>query len=73
MVDIQWRRERAAPPGQREWLELPRDLAAGESLTLKRRVRRPLEDSGLLIVEPHVREICGFGAIGGPSYVLEIE
>ena len=73
MVDIQWRRGRAALPGQREWLELPRDLSSGESLTLKRRVRRPLEDSDLLIVEPHVREICGFGAIGGPSFVLEVE
>jgi len=73
MVDVQWRRELSAPPGQRKWLELPRDLSSGESLTLRQRVRRPLEDSDLLIVEPHLREICGFSAIGGPSFIQEIE
>ena len=73
MVDIQWRRERAAPPGERHWVELPRNVGSGESITLTKRVRRPLEDSSLLIVEPHVREICGFGAIGGPAFVTEID
>ena len=54
-------------------MELPRDIGAGESITLRRRVRRPLHDSHLLIVEPHVREICGFGAIGGPAFVTEVD
>jgi glycosyltransferase involved in cell wall biosynthesis len=73
MIDIQWRRERAADPGERHWVELPHDLSPGESMTLRKRVRRPLGDSNLLIVEPHVREICGFGAIGGPVYVQKVE
>ncbi len=72
MVDVHWRRERRGAAGERHWLELPRDLTPGQEIVLELTLRRPLEDAHLLVVEPHLREITGFNAIDGPTWVGEV-
>ncbi len=72
MIDVHWRRESKGESGEQHWLKLPRDLEPGESINLEIEVRRPLEDAHLLVVEPHLREITGFNAIDGPSWIGEV-
>ena len=73
MIDLHWRRESAGSPGERQWLQVPRDLAPGESIDLEISLRRPLENANLLVVEPHLRQVGGFNAMGGPSWMTELE
>ncbi len=72
VVEISWRAGLASPSRERTWLQLARDLPAGESRRLAARLRRP-PGARLLIVEPHV---AGFGAIHtlcGPRWILDVE
>ncbi|HEX5757975.1 MAG TPA: hypothetical protein VF121_02170, partial [Thermoanaerobaculia bacterium] len=60
--------------GDRRWLPLPRDLAAGEAAVLETEVRRPAGPARLW-VEPHVFQGLdgrGFSELGGPWWAREI-
>ncbi len=71
-VELNWRRHLRQPDVGTQWLPLQRDLAPGEGVELEVEVRRPL-DVRFLIVEPHLLGVAGFNALGGPSWVNEIE
>ncbi len=73
MIDVHWRKEHKGEAGEQHWLELPRDLDPGDSIDLEIAIRRPLVDANLLVIEPHLREITGFNAIDGPSWIRELE
>jgi glycosyltransferase involved in cell wall biosynthesis len=71
-VELHWRSHLRQPDVGTQWLPLQRDLAPGEAVELEVQVRRPL-DVRFLIVEPHLLGVAGFNALGGPSWVSEIE
>ncbi len=71
LVEVQWRRRLDEPALAREWRDLPRDVAPGETFHLSIETRRPLE-AGVLIVEPHVIGAGGFGGLGGPVWISDV-
>jgi len=72
MVDSHWRADWAAEPVDRRWVEVPSDVAPGAAVEIDVPVRRPLEGATILVIEPHVREVSGFNALGGPTWSLEL-
>ena len=73
MVDIHWRADLNSPPGERQWLKLPRDLNPTASVDLEVLLRRPLENANLLVIEPHVKKVGGFNTVGGPQWTMNLE
>ncbi len=73
LVDLHWRPDRKGQPVEQTWYGMPHDLEPGETVDFEVDLRRPIEDSNLLVIEPHIGEICGFNAVGGPSWELEME
>lgn len=71
-VEIHWRSHLRQPDRGTQWVQLQRDIAPGEGVELEVDVRRPL-DVKYLIVEPHLLGVAGFNALGGPSWVNEIQ
>jgi glycosyltransferase involved in cell wall biosynthesis len=71
ILKIQWRRERGGGSVERIWEELPRPLDYGESYRFQVQLRRP-ENGRFLVIEPHVEDIAGFSALGGPLWVSEL-
>jgi hypothetical protein len=72
MLDVHWRAGWAGAPLGRRWVEVPRDVPPGAVLELEVPVRRPLEGASVLVVEPHVRDVAGFNALGGPAWSAEL-
>ncbi len=72
MVGVHWRQEPKDAPNEQQWLPLPHPLDPGESIELQLEIRRPPENSRFLVVEPHLREICGFNAVEGPTWEMEL-
>ncbi|MFQ5351258.1 MAG: glycosyltransferase family 4 protein, partial [Thermoanaerobaculia bacterium] len=71
-VELHWRGHLRQPDMSTQWLPLQRDIGPGEGVELEVEVRRPLGVK-FLIVEPHLLGVAGFNALGGPSWVREIE
>lgn len=68
MLELQWRRDPWSPAVTASWIDLPRDLEPGEGRDLETRLRRP-PAAAMLIIEPHLQDIAGFNALGGPTWV----
>ena len=68
MIELHWRRSPWTPALRSSWIDLPRDLAPGESKQFEVTLRRPLGAS-MLVVEPHLQGVSGFNALGGPKWV----
>jgi glycosyltransferase involved in cell wall biosynthesis len=71
-VELHWRSVLDQPDMSTQWLPLQRDIAPGEGIELEVEIRRPL-GVRYLIVEPHLLGVAGFNALGGPSWVREIQ
>jgi len=72
MVDVHWRASWAAEPVDRQWVEVPSDVAPGAAVEVEVPVRRPVASATILVVEPHIGEVAGFNALGGPTWSLEL-
>ncbi len=71
-VELHWRSDLRQPDIGAQWLPLQRDIEPGEGVELQVEIRRPL-GVRFLIVEPHLLGVAGFNALGGPSWVSEIQ
>jgi glycosyltransferase involved in cell wall biosynthesis len=70
-VELRWRADRDSDAMAQQWCEIPRELGQGQRYHFEVETRRP-EGAGQLIVEPHVAGVSGFGALGGPTWQLEL-
>ena len=70
ILDVQWRKSRGGEALERTWAELPRPLDPGERYRFRVELRRP-RDGAFLVIEPHIEDISGLSAYGGPSWVGE--
>lgn len=68
MIELHWRQSPWTPASRASWIDLPHDLAPGESKQFELTLRRPLGAS-MLVVEPHLQGVSGFNALGGPKWV----
>lgn len=68
MIELEWRRSPWDSPVHPRWIELPEEIAPGDSRDFEIRVRRPV-GAAMLIVEPHVQGVSGMNALGGPKWV----
>ncbi|MDX1502765.1 MAG: glycosyltransferase [Thermoanaerobaculia bacterium] len=71
-IELQWRPGPHDPPSEQQWVELGNDVAPGESYQFQVELRRPI-GAGQLIVEPHLAGVGGFGKMGGPTWVRDVE
>jgi glycosyltransferase involved in cell wall biosynthesis len=70
-IELRWRADRESEALSQQWCEVPRELLEGESYRFEVETRRP-SGAGQLIVEPHVDGVSGFGALGGPTWILTL-
>ncbi len=68
MVQIHWRDDPWSQERSADWVYLPHELDPGESYDCTIRTRRPLGAS-MLVVEPHLKGVAGFNALGGPKWM----
>ncbi len=71
LVELQWRNYLEGSAVERAWMDLPREVAPGDSYELEIETRRPLEAEAL-VIEPHVVGVAGFSALGGPRWVRDL-
>ncbi len=71
LVELQWRAHLEGSAVEREWADLPREVAPGDSYELEIETRRPL-GAEALVIEPHVIGVAGFSALGGPRWVRDL-
>ena len=68
MVQVHWRDDPWSEERNAAWIDLPVDVCPGQSHRCEIVLRRPLRAS-MLVVEPHLRGVAGFNALGGPKWV----
>jgi glycosyltransferase involved in cell wall biosynthesis len=68
MVQIHWRVDPWSEEQNAEWIYLPHDIEPGESYDCEISTRRPIGAS-MLVIEPHLKGIAGFNALGGPKWL----
>ena len=68
MVQVHWRENPWATEQSADWIYLPHDMNASETCDFEIEIRRPVGAS-MLVVEPHLKDVAGFNALGGPKWV----
>jgi glycosyltransferase involved in cell wall biosynthesis len=68
MVQVHWRNDPWSQERSADWVYLPHELESGESYDCTIRTRRPVGAS-MLVVEPHLKGVAGFNALGGPKWM----
>lgn len=67
-LGVEWRAEVGGDALEEHWEELPKSLDTGDSHAFTLTVRRP-HGSRFLVIEPHIENLSGLSALGGPSWV----